>query len=176
MQSIQSFVQRRYWTLMMLFLIGGFAMLLAELVITNHTDGIQLIAVVASLAGLVLAGVGLIASPKLRPIVAVLFLLLSLTGIVGVIEHQDAGGEGGERAARPALTTSASASGAAAAVTRNLQGGDGDNDTPPNRDFRGRPGQQSAPPPLAPLSLAGLSLMGTVVLLGRRDKSEPNAS
>ncbi|MEZ4767449.1 MAG: hypothetical protein R2844_03380 [Caldilineales bacterium] len=171
MQSIQSFVQRRYWTLMMLFLIGGFAMLLVELVITNHTDGIQLVAVAASLAGLILAGVGLIASPKLRPIVAVLFLVLSLTGVIGVIEHQEAGGEEGERAARPALTTNASASGAAIALSRSLQGGDGDEDSPPTRDFQGPPPGESAPPPLAPLSLAGLSLMGTVVLLGRRDRS-----
>lgn len=173
MQSIQSFVQRRYWTLMMLFLIVGFAMLLVELVITNHTEGIQLVAVAASLVGLVLAGVGLIASPKLRPIVAVLFLLLSLTGVIGVIEHNEAGGEEGERAARPALTANANASGAAVALSRSLQGGDNDNDTPPTRDFgdfQGPPREQ-APPPLAPLSLAGLSLMGTVVLLGRRDNS-----
>lgn len=169
MQSIQSFVQRRYWTLMMLFLIGGFTMLLVELLITDHVDGIQLVAVAASLAGLILAVVGLIASPKLRPIVAVLFLLLSLTGIIGVIEHTEARGEEGERAARPALTTSAG--GAAAAVSLRFQGGDGDDDVPPASGFASRDGEQSAPPPLAPLSLAGLSLMGTVILLGRRDKS-----
>ena len=171
MQSIQFFVQRRYWTLMMLFLIGGFAMLLAELVITNHTEGIQLVAVAASLGGLVLAVVGLIASPKLWPVVAALFLLLSLTGIIGVVEHIESGGEEGERASRPALTTSASS--AAAAVSLRLQGG-GDYDDGPARESGAggfQPGGENVPPPLAPLSLAGLSLMGTVVLLGRRDKS-----
>ncbi|HRX02478.1 MAG: hypothetical protein KDI07_09190 [Anaerolineae bacterium] len=153
----------------MLFLFGGFAVLLAELLITNHTDGIQLVAVAASLIGMILAVIGLVASPKFRRVVAVLFLLLSVTGIIGVIEHNE-GGEEGERAQRPALTTSAS--GAVADVSLRLQGGDTDNDgPPPGFGANGfRPEGGSAPPPLAPLSLAGLALMGTVVMLGWRDK------
>ena len=55
MKSVQTLVQRHVWSLLMLLIAGAFALLLVELIVTEHTDGIQLVAVGASAFGLILA-------------------------------------------------------------------------------------------------------------------------
>jgi hypothetical protein len=163
--KLQSFVQAYFHQILMLLLAGGGLMVLVELLWTGHTDGIQLVGVIASALMVVLAIVGLFAHGTLRVTLAVLFVLLSITGLVGVLEHNEAEGE----ADVPALVVNRADAGMMPISYRSL--------APQQEDEEGEAGEvteageagESAPPPLAPLSLSGLALMGAVVLLGRRD-------
>lgn len=155
MNRIQLFVQKQFTNLLLLFIAGGFLMLVAELLLTGHTRGIQLIAVAASGTGIALALAGLFSRGKVSNFVAIAFLLLSLTGLLGVSEHLEEGG--GEREGVAAVQAARSTN---ATNTRiNFQQEPG---------FRPG-GRRNTPPPLAPLSLAGLSLLGTVTLVGRKE-------
>lgn len=155
MSQVQAFVQKQFTNLLLLFVTGGFLMLVAELFLTGHTRGIQLVAVVASVAGVVLGLAGLLTRGKMSNIVAIAFLLLALTGLLGVSEHlEESEGE------REGVAT------AQVVRTNNTT------NTPVNfrQEDEFQPGgRRNAPPPLAPLSLAGLSLLGTVTLVGRKE-------
>lgn len=161
MNMVQSFVQRRYAALMLLLITGGFVMLLVELMMLDHTDGIQLVAVVASVAGLLLALAALMAPAKWRNTIAILFVLLSVTGLIGAYEHYEVGsGEGESEEARLVMPASASN----LQIVYRAQEAE-------RREQGAAEGQgESAPPPLAPLSLAGFGLMGAVATLGKRDE------
>ena len=158
MQGIQTFVRRNLTALLLLMLAGGFAMLLAELLLTGHVKGIQNVAVIASAAGLVAVLVGWFAKGGLRTTMAVVLVLLSLTGLVGTFEHFEEGGE--REGSRPALVASAENQ---QIVFNAQEEEEGESEGP-----RGE-GGESVPPPLAPLSLAGLSLMAAIVLLARKE-------
>lgn len=150
MESLKAFVQRNLFPLLMLLIAGGFAIIVLELLWTGHWDGLQMIGLIASITGVVLGLAALFVKGSGRVVLAVLFLVLSLTGLVGVFEHNEERTEGGEASRTPVLVA---ASGdtmqpVAYRVQENEKGGG------------------EAIPPLAPLSLAGLSLMGAVVLLG----------
>ncbi len=162
-KSLQTLVQRHVWSLLMLLIAGAFALLLVELIVTQHTDGIQLVAVGASAIGLILAGVSLLAPPSWRRALAVLFLALSLTGVIGVVEHQEARNKDRREAALVAPSGNTTIR---IADSQQEGGGRGERFGPPG-------GGESGPPPLAPLSLAGTSLMAAVLLLGRRDTVIP---
>jgi hypothetical protein len=123
MHALRSFVQPRFVPLLLLMIAGGYAVILAELMITNHTEGIQLVGVIASALGIVLALVGMFMRGGAATAVAVVLIVLSLSGVGGVINHASSD-DGGE----------------------------------------------TVPPPLAPLSLAGLSLMGAVVVLTKPEE------
>lgn len=155
MSQIQAFVQKQFTNLLLLFVIGGFLMLVAELLLTGHTRGIQLVAVAASVAGVVLALAGLLTRGKMSNIVAIAFLVLALTGLLGVSEHLEEGGDEQEGVAMAQVVRTTNAT--------NMPINFSEED-----EFR--PGERkNAPPPLAPLSLAGLSLLGTVTLAGRKE-------
>ena len=156
MSRIQFFIQKHFTTLLLFFVAGGFVMLVAELLLTGHTKGIQLLAVGASVAGGVLALAGLFSRGKVGMVLVVAFLLLSITGLIGVMEHQEE--RGGEREAT--ATTQLARTNNTTNTRINFQRQPG---------FR-RGGDSGAPPPLAPLSLAGLSLIGAVTLVGRKEK------
>lgn len=158
MQKIQDIARKYLTSVLLLMLAGGFLMLLAELLLTNHVDGIQIVAVIASAVGLAAVLVGWFAKGTLRVTMAVVLILLSVTGVIGTAQHLEEGGERGE-AGRPALL----AAGENQQIAYSAQEEEGESEGP-----RGE-GGESAPPPLAPLSLAGLSLMGAVVLLARKD-------
>ncbi len=155
MSQIQAFVQKQFTNLLLLFVTGGFLMLVVELLLTGHTRGIQLVAVAASVAGVVLALAGLLTRGKMSNIVAVAFLLLALTGLLGVSEHLEEGGEGQEGVAAAQVVRTGNATN----MPVNFRQAE---------DFRPG-GRRNTPPPLAPLSLAGLSLLGTVTLVGRKE-------
>lgn len=131
MQGIQAFVARRLNTILLLLLAGGFAILIAELLLTGHVEGIQLVAPISSALGLAAVVLGLFARGGLRMAVVIVLLLVSLGGVVGTLRHWVEAGE-------PA----------------------------------GQPGDEAEPPPLAPLSIAGLGLMSLVVLVGRGHEPE----
>ncbi|MFN8488827.1 MAG: hypothetical protein U0350_14590 [Caldilineaceae bacterium] len=155
MSRIQTFVQKQFTNLLLLFVTGGFLMLVAELLLTGHTRGIQLVAVVASVAGVVLALAGLLTRGKMSNIVAIAFLLLALTGLLGVSEHLEEGE--GEREGV-----------ATAQVVRPNNATNRPVNLRQEPEFRAG-ARRNTPPPLAPLSLAGLSLLGTVTLVGRKE-------
>lgn len=160
MQAVRRFVQTQFFALMMLLLAGGFAMLLAELLWTEHTDGIQLVGVVASIAGIVLTLAALVVRARAAMILAVLLLLLSVTGLIGTYEHlEEGGGEAGE------------AQRIDVAANRQIAFTDDDDDDA-RREEGEREGEagESVPPPLAPLSLAGLSIFGVLGILGAPSK------
>lgn len=166
MQAFGRWVQKSFFTLFMLMLAAGFAILLAELLLTNHTDGIQLVAVVAAVAGLIFILAGLFVRGRAATVVAVLLLLLSVTGLIGTFEHLEEGGGEGERASVPRVEAVGNQQ-----VSLRLD------DDEENEGAERAGGEQEAregeegesegnPPPLAPLSLAGLSMMGALGIVG----------
>lgn len=164
MQAIQMFVRRNFTTLLLLMPAAAFVTLLAELLLTGHVGGIRNVADITSAAGLVAVVVGLFARGTLRVSLAVVLVLLSFAGVIGTFEHFDvAGGEG--EGARPSL----------AAVQENQQVAFNAQEEEGESEGPGGEGSESVPPPLAPLSLAGLAVMGAIVLLGRGEAVEVRA-
>jgi hypothetical protein len=162
MRDLQKWLQRNFYGVLMLLLAGGFVMVLVELLITDHTDGTQLVGVVASGVGVVLTLAALFVGGSARRIVAGLLLVLSLTGVLGTWEHFEEGREGGE-AMRPA----------AVALANQPASFQLDEDENEEQEAAGESEGEAVPPPLAPLSLAGLSLMAALVILGTPEKSAP---
>lgn len=121
MTSLQSLSRRHLSLILLLLLLGGFAMLLAELLVTGHVEGIQNVAVIASAVGAAAVAAGLFVKGTVRHVVALLLLVLTISGLMGVRQHFESTG-------------------------------------------------RETPPPLAPLSLSGLALMGAVVLLAKQDE------
>jgi thiol:disulfide interchange protein len=128
-------------TVYLLVVALGFAFLLAELVIMGHTNGPRLISVVACVLGILFALAGL-AMSNARRIIAILFVVLALSGVFGFMAH------GGARGFRQQNTAAAIQ---AASADKDLQ-----------RALRSYSGM---PPTLAPLMLSGLSLLGALVML-----------
>ena len=174
MSKLETMVRHNLITILLFLLLGGFAMLLVELLITNHIDGIQNVANVASLVGAVAILLGFFAKSTFRHLLVLLLLLLSLSGLLGAWEHLESR-EGGEARTPAALTISQDgyqtiANRAGTNVERaTQQEGDEGNEA---GERGGREGGEGSPPPLAPLSLSGLALMGAVVLLAKRDGKE----
>ncbi|HEY5639835.1 MAG TPA: hypothetical protein VIW01_07260 [Dehalococcoidia bacterium] len=146
----QSLVRSHLPELVLVGAAGGFAVTFAELLSTDHSEGTQAIAVVAAGAGVVLCLVGLLVHARLtlRALAAGL-LFMSISGPVGVFLH--AGGE-------------ADASGAPAVVD-DVPALDSDED----EDEGEEEGEDSGVPPLAPLGLSGLGLLGAAGALARED-------
>ncbi len=150
MSKLEGWVQRRLAALLLWLLAGGYIMLLAELVITSHLDGVQLVAVGASAIGLVLTLTALAVGRNGRYIIAVLLLILSVTGLLGTYQHYEARAGEGDEAAAPAYVAGAPANQSVALRAQAEAEDEG----------------EAVPPPLAPLSLSGLSLMAALATLG----------
>jgi len=148
MQTVRRMVQEYYYTLMILLLAGGFAMLLAELLMLDHTDGIQLLAVVASVTGLIVTLAALFVRGRTATIVVAVLLALSATGLFGAYEHLE------NREAQ------------IASIQRQAQPGNQLIANYQENKSEADEEQASPPPPLAPLSLAGLSLVSAVTVFG----------
>jgi len=119
----------------------GFAFILIELVMMGHTGGPRMISVIACALGVVLALAGMFASGA-RKIIAILFVVLALTGLFGFMAH------GGAKGFRQNMAASAQSQiGDNQALQRAV------------RSF------SNMPPALAPLILTGLSLFGAAVTL-----------
>ncbi len=76
--------------MLLLFLAGGFALVVLELVITGHTEGNQIIGVVASVLGTVLVLAGLFTSGRVARWIAIALVVLSVTGVMGTLQHAQA--------------------------------------------------------------------------------------
>ena len=121
--------------IMMLAVAGGFAFILIELLGIQHAQGTKMIGAVSAAIGAVLGLVGLSENPQLRRILSILFIVLALTGIYGFTVHSGARGFRTQGAAAVPASEDRT-------VQRAL------------RSFT------LLPPPLAPLALTGLALMG----------------
>lgn len=176
MQNLENLVRRHLSALLLLSLAGGFIVLLAELLITNHVDGIQNVAVIAAAVGAVAVLAGLFVKGTIRHLVVLLLLVLTLTGLVGTWQHFESNRD--DEASRPTPLAAVEQGGyqtiaaRSGAVERTPQQEAQENETRAG-DREGERGDKGAPPPLAPLSLSGLTLMGALVLLAKRD--EPQA-
>ena len=157
--SLKQMIARNYYTLMYLLIAGSFLGLVAELVWTEHWDGIQLVGLLASVAGMVLAAIALFAPPRMRQVLAVLFVILSISGIVGTIEHNEERGEG--EASAPVIMAATAGTNMELPAAQQEEGEEGEAG---ERGEGGEGGEGEAIPPLAPLSLAGMSIIAAVTL------------
>jgi hypothetical protein len=141
-----SWLQERFPELVAVMVAGGFALTLGELLLMNHTEKIQKLALLMTSAGMLAVALGLIA-PKFRKLLVGVLIVVAASGLFGVYEHLEEAAEHREKAAREA-----SAPGV-------LQAGGGD------AGEHEKKGEKHGPPPLAPLSVSGLALMGSLGLL-----------
>lgn len=188
MTSLQATVRRHLFPILLLLLAGGYLVILGELTIYQHWDGLQLVGFSATVLGLLAVLLGLFAKGGLRIGLAVLLAILSISGLIGTYEHYESRSEGGE-AARPVLAQADAGTNlliayrpaadaqavpaqddddeGKAAAGETGEGGEGGE----RGERGGAEGGEEAPPPLAPLSLAGLSLMGAAILLAKQDQT-----
>lgn len=168
MQTVQNFVQKNLFSLLLLVTAGGFAMLLAELLLMGHTHNTQQIALIAAAAGLLLALVGMIAKGKLRYLLVILFLALSASGLYGAVEHI----EGREHRAEEVH-----------GLTITVTGGEDGEKEEAEHSSKATADEEEEelgdelleeftafPPALSPLALSGFAALGAVILLGKKDE------
>jgi hypothetical protein len=129
---------------------GAFAVLLAELLITDHTDGSQLIAPVAAAIGIALCGIAAVLPPRLRLAPAAFLVVLSISGVVGFYQHMDEW-DGG--------------------LSGLFQSSDDDDDDDDDRNSGRGSGDEededdddddAETPPLAPLGISGTALLSAL--------------
>ena len=139
-----SWIRKRFPVLVMLWIAGSFGMLALELLMTGHTEETQLLGVLASAAGALIALLAVFV-PRLRVGWLVGFLVVGLFGLVGTALHWEEAGE---------------SDGAAYAAARydDDEGEEGE-------------GEEAAPPPLAPLGLTGLAALGGLALYARDEEA-----
>lgn len=149
--SMRGFLRKRFPDLVGLMVLLGFFLLLAELLLTGHTEEAQALAPLFSLvgAGLLLAGLFL---PKARQVLALALVLVSASGVVGLWQHLEDGLEAGES---PSI---------------RLVDRDGEEVWGWEREEGENP-----PPPLAPLSLSGLALLGALALYVGEEDAHPGS-
>ena len=103
MTSLQAAIRRYLSPILLLLLAGGFLVVLGELYLYHHWQGTQLIGFAATVIGLVAVLLGLFAKRGLRLGLAILLVLISVSGLIGTWEHFESRSEEGQEAARPAL-------------------------------------------------------------------------
>lgn len=170
MSRIEAFDRKYLTPILLVLLAGGFLVVLGELFLYRHWDGVQLIGFSATIAGLLFVVLGIFAKGGLRKALAVLLVLLSVSGLIGAYEHlESANGEGGE-AQRPVLEQVASSNAALALAVQPRSDLERAPAQEGNESGEGQGGGEAAPPPLAPLSLSGLALMGAAILFAKQDQ------
>lgn len=154
-----SWVQERFPELVALMVAGGFAMTLAELLLMGHTEKSQNIAVLMSGLGMGATIVGLVVAPRLRSVFAGVLVVVAASGLFGTYEHLEEAMEHREKAAK--------ASSASALIVENA-----DFDRSEASERHAGAGkhdeEEHGPPPLAPLSVSGLALLGSLGLIASR--------
>ncbi len=143
MLEIQSMVRKNFTEVFLLLVAGGFFAVLAELTMSNHTSGSQMVAIYSTLLGGLLA-IHAVIDGRARIVLAVLFVVLSLFGLIGAYEHFHT------RQTKEALVT-----------FQNIQAHE-----------TAAPERIISPPYMAPLSLAGLSMFAVFMLLASPSKSQ----
>lgn len=129
---------------------GAFAVLLAELIILEHWDGIQRVAPVTAAAGIVLCCAAIVIPARMRIVPGVLLLALSAAGLVGFTQHMDER-DGGFGSLFSSDDDDDDNSGRGNSRDRDRDDADDDDD--------------AEPPPLAPLGLSGTALLSAIAAL-----------
>lgn len=140
-----SWLQERFPELVGLMVAGGFALTLGELFLMGHTEKSQLIGVGMSGAGLLAALLGAVVAPRFRKALLGLWIVVAAGGLFGVYEHLEEAQEHREKAAIEAQAKMAA--GEAAEESKD---------------------EEHGPPPMAPLSVSGLAMLGGLALLARK--------
>lgn len=150
-ENSQSLIRAHLPELVLVGAAGGFAGTFAELLLTDHSEGTQAIPVIAAGIGAALCLIGLLVRSRIMlRTLAIGLLLLSITGPVGVFLHA-----GGEADASEAPLSAEN-------VPVLDEDEDEDEEDEDDDDDEGVP-------PLAPLALSGLGLLGAVGVLARED-------
>lgn len=162
LESLQGWIQAHFPALVLLMVAGGFALTAAELVYMRHTEETQLVGLVATLLGTVLAVGGIWVRGGGRGFLAGTFVLLACSGIFGMVEHFEEIQEErqGVRWHQPVATW----------LDRQ---GSAHADEEGSRERGEKEGEEEegehGPPPFAPLSVTGLALMGAVAALAKKE-------
>ena len=173
MQTIQNFVQKNLHALLLLITASGFMMLLVELIMMGHTGDEQRIAVIAAATGTALALVGIFAKRNLRPLLVVLFLALSLSGIYGTIEHAEEREHRIEEVNGLILTANGGEheeKGEAGRNSKSAQEEDEEEEEEIGEELIEK--FILFPPALSPLGLSGFAALGAVILLSKKDEKQ----
>lgn len=141
-----SWLQVRFPEVVGVLVVGGFVMTLGELVLMGHTQKSQLIGVAMSGVGLLAAVLGTVVGHRLRKALIAVLIVVAGSGLFGVYEHYEEAQEHREKALKE----------------QALLAERGEAPDPEKSKKHG-------PPPLAPLSVSGLALLGGLGLLARRD-------
>jgi hypothetical protein len=161
MSKLQGFLDQQRDTILLLLLAGGFAVVLGELVLYQHWDGTQLIGFSATVVGILAVLVGIFVKGTLRTVIGLLLVVLSISGLMGARQHLEAAA-GAAIAPLPALVQQNTLAGVQEIAYRpGAVAG----------QLTEEEGGEAVPPPLAPLSLSGLALMGAVILLAKKDEA-----
>jgi hypothetical protein len=185
MANLQATIRRYLTPILLLLLAGGYLVILGELFLYQHWDGIQFVGFAATVIGLLSVLLGLFAKRGFRIALALLLAVISLSGLIGTYEHFES--RAGEGEAGRGLLTQTTPSTAPTNMmvayrestdTARLPAQEGDEEGENSaaggerEGGEGGEGGEEVPPPLAPLSLAGLSLMGAAVLLAKQDDAK----
>ncbi len=162
MANFRLWLGKHFTNLILAFTAGGFAFLLAELLLERHWEGSQLIAPVAASLGLILALVSLAGQRSVA--VIALFLLLSVSGLFGTFQHFEERTEPNEEPSEQATVRVIPIADVTTTAPRAA----------PDGEFSGSPEGRGGggPPWLAPLSLSGLALLGAAATLTGGVKQE----
>lgn len=150
MVALTKKVRENLPSLVLIGVLAGFAVVLAELLLMEHNEGKQVVAIGASMLGLVAAGLALVASGSLRGLMAAALLVVGTAGLAGTVMHVAEAREHAQEAREHA-----------AGEHRDRDGHGKDEDE-----------EEHAPPPLAPLSVSGLGVLGALGAVARRGKNE----
>lgn len=145
----RTLVRAHFPDLVLLGAAAGFLLLTAELVLTEHSDGLQAVAILAGITGALLCLGGLLVRQRwARLLAAAALVLLSAVGPLGVFLHL-----GGEVEA--------------AAVERTAPAGLSVYNDEDDEGEKEEEEDEEGVPPLAPLSLSGLALLGASAIMAR---------
>lgn len=169
MSKLQAFVRRNLTPILLLLLAGGYLVVVGELVLYRHWQGIQFIGFAASVVGLLCVLAGIFARGGLRLILSGILLVLSLSGLMGTFQHFE-GNRGEGSAPPPALVEAPAGDYLAVAHRAGADLRQEKNEEEEAGEENRERSENGEAPPLAPLSLAGLSLMGAAILLAKQDQ------
>jgi hypothetical protein len=156
---LQGFLQRQWQAVLLLLVAGGFVVIALELFITDHYSGIQVMGILAPGVGIVAVLWGIFARGTLRMVLALLLLVVAFVGVMGVLQHFQNRGE----ATIPVQMVRGDA-GFQHVSWQAAPAGQGEGEA--------GEGSEGAPPPLAPLGISGLALVGAVILLTPRPENK----
>ena len=139
-----SWLQERFPEVVGILVVGGFALTLGELVLMGHTEKAQLIGLAMSGVGLLAALLGAVGGRGFRKAMVGLLVIVAGSGLFGVYEHLEEAQKHREKAAQE----------------QALRGGEAE---------ESEKSEKHGPPPVAPLSVTGLAMLGSLGLLARRD-------